>query len=249
MAVTGSKFRELIDELHTSVAAFAKVLGVNNKTISSYIAGMTQPNDKVIGRVYSCYPDLNKQWFETGKGSIWVGGKDVSKIRIVPASTGVRKIVCSAIPPTERPVVDVKDVSLSNGDVMCPYYDVDFACGFPLFENDQTEFPERFIVSPVNRKGVTVWCNATGRSMEPTIMSGDAVALERIEERTQIIYGEIYAIVTNSYRTIKRICQGRDKNAWVLISDNQDKRVYADQEIDVSDVIQVYRVTGSMHRF
>lgn len=50
----------------------------------------------------------------------------------------------------------------------------------------------------------TLWCNASGHSMEPEINNGDIIALQRIDDFSFLPYGDVYGFVTtNGMRTIK----------------------------------------------
>lgn len=54
-----------------------------------------------------------------------------------------------------------------------PYFNVDFAAGFNIMENDQTTLPAYYIdFRPYN--DCDCWCNAHGNSMYPTIASGSS---------------------------------------------------------------------------
>ena len=125
-----------------------------------------------------------------------------------------------------------------------PYYNVDFALGFDLMANDQTDrFDYLVDFAPYNH--CDCWCNVHGDSMHPTIASGDMVALKRIYDFRYLINGEIYAIVTtNGLRTIKRV---RDNGeTFTLIADNQE---VGEQIIPKQLVTHVYHVRGTIKMF
>ena len=129
-----------------------------------------------------------------------------------------------------------------------PYYNVDFIGGFDLVLNDQTINPDYYInFEPYNKPGV-VWCNITGHSMEPELSNGDYIALKEMTDPVQYLpYGEIYAIVTESYRTVKRIGKAEQKDFVRLIPTNKSPE-YSPQDIPISMIQKVYAVLGSMHR-
>ena len=129
-----------------------------------------------------------------------------------------------------------------------PYYNVDFIGGFDLVLNDQTINPDYYInFEPYNKPGV-VWCNITGHSMEPELSNGDYIALKEMTDPVQYLpYGEIYAIVTESYRTVKRIGKADQKDFIRLIPTNKSPE-YSPQDIPISMIQKVYAVLGSMHR-
>lgn len=134
-------------------------------------------------------------------------------------------------------------ISYENG---VPYYDEDFVLGFNELGFPASENPQ-FLVQMPKYANATLWCNATGHSMEPEINSGDVIALKLIEDSSFLLTGDLYAIVTtNGLRTIKRLGKGRDENHYRLIPTNKD---YEEQEIPKKMILKVYKVLGNLHSF
>lgn len=130
-----------------------------------------------------------------------------------------------------------------------PYFNVDFIGGFDLIVNDQTRNPDFYInYPPYNQEGV-VWCNLTGHSMEPEISNGDIIALREVTTPIQYLpAGEIYGIVTEEYRTVKRIRLSQKEGFVRLIPSNKSEE-FCEQEIPISMIIRVYAVLGSIRKF
>ncbi len=130
-----------------------------------------------------------------------------------------------------------------------PYFNVDFIGGFDLIVNDQTVNPDFYInYPPYNQPGV-VWCNLTGHSMEPEISNGDIIALREVTTPIQYLpAGEIYGIVTEEYRTVKRIRLSQKEGFVRLIPSNKSEE-FCEQEIPISMIIRVYAVLGSIRKF
>ena len=126
-----------------------------------------------------------------------------------------------------------------------PYYDVDFIGGFSEIFNDQTTLPACNVVVPGLEKA-QLWCNVTGHSMEPKINPGDIIALRecRIDD---IQYGEIYAVVLDTIRTIKILRRGTTPDTLLFVPIN--KPDYEEQEFEASRIIRVFEVLGSVARF
>lgn len=102
-----------------------------------------------------------------------------------------------------------------------PYYNVDFIGGFDLVLNDQTTTPE-YLIDFKKYNEATCWCNVTGHSMEPEITHGDIIALKKIEDKSFLPLGEVYAIVTtNGMRTIKRLGPSSDPKCYTLVPTNK----------------------------
>lgn len=138
-----------------------------------------------------------------------------------------------------------ESVEIDNHSAV-PYYDVDFNLGYDEFLDTPATVPENFIVMPGYEKA-TLWCSASGQSMEPEISNGDKIALLRIEDPTFLPYGDIYAIVaTNGMRTIKRLGRASREGYYRLIPTNKE---YDEQEIPISMIRAVFRVLGTLKTF
>ena len=125
-----------------------------------------------------------------------------------------------------------------------PYFDVDFIGGFSEIFNDQTTLPACNVLVPGFEKA-SVWCNVTGHSMEPKINHGDIIALRECSIN-DIQYGEIYAVVLDTIRTIKILRRGSCPDVLRYIPINQD---FDEQEFPISRIIRVFEVLGSIARF
>lgn len=131
-----------------------------------------------------------------------------------------------------------------------PYYDVDFLGGFDEMENEQTIIPTYFIdFPPYNKRGV-ICVNLTGDSMSPRINSGDRIFMQPIERVEDIIFGEIYAIVTLSgLRTVKWITRSPESDKIRLIPENKDPRYGDYQDLPKSDIRRIFKVLGAVRAF
>lgn len=143
---------------------------------------------------------------------------------------------------------ETKDVSAPvvsyDSKVGQPYYDVDFLGGFSEIYNSRVSLPDHNIIVPGFDRA-HLWCNVTGHSMEPQISHGDIIAL-RPCAIDDILYGEMYAVVLDTIRTIKIIRRGSSKKflRYVPINPNFDE-----QEFEVNRIINVFEVIGSISKF
>lgn len=126
-----------------------------------------------------------------------------------------------------------------------PYYDVDFIGGFDAIWNDQTIIPAHNIVFQPYAKA-TLWCNVTGRSMEPKINHGDIIALKECT-LDDVQYGEIYAVVMDTIRTVKILRKSKDPNKLLFVPVNTAN--YDEQEFEKYRIIKVYEVLGGISKF
>lgn len=129
-----------------------------------------------------------------------------------------------------------------------PYYDVDFIGGFDLVMNSNTVNPSFFInFQPFN--DADYWVNVTGKSMSPFISHGDIIALKRVESWDDfLLFGEIYAIVTPEFRTVKIIAKGERKDTFTLVPYSKDP-VFSSQQIPKRLISHVFKVKGAMKKF
>lgn len=125
-----------------------------------------------------------------------------------------------------------------------PYYDVDFMGGWLPTENDQTVVPYKMVNIPGIDK-VELWCNISGHSMEPRIMSGAFIGLHATSVEA-IMYGEVYAIVTtDGQRTVKVVRRSETPGKLLLVPVNPE---YDKQEVTASSVLHIYEVVATVTR-
>ena len=126
-----------------------------------------------------------------------------------------------------------------------PYYDVDFIGGFSEIFNSQVTVPACNVVVPGFEKA-QLWCNVTGHSMEPKINHGDIIALRECTV-SDIQYGEIYAVVLDTIRTIKILRRGSTDSVLRYVPINVAN--FDEQEYPIERILKVYEVLGSIARF
>lgn len=222
---TVQRIRQYIENKGISKYRFYQQSGLSNGALDK---GENIGSDKCEKILYA-FPDLNSDWLLTGRGSMLKN----NGLELIDNKEDIEK--------NELPEVNYEYKG-------APYYNVDFIGGFDLVLNDQTINPDYYInFEPYNKPGV-VWCNITGHSMEPELSNGDYIALKEMTDPVQYLpYGEIYAIVTESYRTVKRIGKADQKDFIRLIPTNKSPE-YSAQDIPISMIQKVYAVLGSMHR-
>lgn len=142
---------------------------------------------------------------------------------------------------------EMNSISINHQMKGSPYYNVDFIGGFDIMLNDQTINPDYYIdFEPYNKPGV-VWCNITGHSMEPSITHGDVIAMQEVKSWNEfILLDEVYGVVTDEFRTVKRVSQSEKDGYYKLVPVNRN---YNSQDIPVSIIRKVFKVLGSVKRF
>lgn len=188
----------------------------------------SQPGGDMIVKILSVYPDLSADWLLRNKGEMFnpefqpnkENGEIISKM---PQKSSV----------SQNPAVGV------------PYYDVDFIGGFTEIFDNQTTIPTCNVLVPGFEKA-SLWCNVTGHSMEPKINHGDIIALHECTIN-DIQFGEIYAVVLDTIRTIKILRRGSTPDKLLYVPIN--KPDYEEQEFDVSRIVRIFEILGSVAKF
>ena len=146
----------------------------------------------------------------------------------------------------KSPAPSNNEPTLSNNPAIgTPYYDVDFIGGFQEIFNSQVAIPANNIVIRGFEKA-DLWCNVTGHSMEPRINHGDIIALRQCT-LDDIQYGEIYAVVLDTIRTVKILRKATDPQNLRFIPINTHD--YDEQEFSKSRIINIFEVIGSISKF
>ena len=138
-----------------------------------------------------------------------------------------------------------KELTTQNINDGAPYYDVDFIGGFDEVFNDQTVNPELSITNGICPRA-QLWCNITGHSMEPTISNGDIIALRQCSVQ-DIQYGEIYAVVMDSFRTVKMLRRSETPGMIRFVPVNTDD--FDPQDFPIKRILKIYEVVGCLRRF
>lgn len=200
-----------------TIGAMERSIGASKGVLSRAISNGTDIQSKWIQIIVENYPRYSPEWLLTGKGNMLKGKESAAEISSIVS-------------------YDPK--------VGQPYYDVDFLGGFSEVYNSQVSLPEHNIIVPGFDRA-KLWCNVTGHSMEPQISHGDIIAL-RPCTIADIQFGEIYAVVLDTIRTIKILRKGSSKDflRYVPINPNFDE-----QEFAVSRIINVFEVIGSISKF
>lgn len=204
----------------SSANSFAGQIGVDPGNMRKMLAGKQTITDRTLRKISDTF-QLSFEWLKYGEGEMFM-------------NNGISDAHSDAPTP---------EISYTDG---VPYYDVDFQLGFDEMEHPGAPNPEYLIRMPGYERA-TLWCNASGHSMEPEINSGDILAMQRIEDFSFLPFGDIYGfITTNGMRTIKRLGRSDRDGHYRLIPTNKD---YDAQDIPIKAIAVVYRVLGAMKSF
>ena len=145
------------------------------------------------------------------------------------------------------------DAPKSSSAYLIPYFDVDATATPMEIFNDQTSTPSAQMDLP-GFAGCDFAINVAGHSMYPSIESGSMIICKKINDKSIILYGEVYLIVTQDYRMVKRVKKSSKKGYVICASDNHNGRTstggntYEDVEIPIDKIIHLYLVKGAIKR-
>lgn len=221
-----SRIQEIASNEGITIGAMERTIGASKGVLSRAINNGTDIQAKWLSIIVENYPRYSTGWLLTGAGSMLKD--DLKGIQTADEANP------STLPTTSM-----------NPSVGTPYYDVDFIGGFDEVFNSQVNIPATNIVIRGFEKA-SLWCNVTGHSMEPKINHGDIIALRQCT-LNEIQYGEIYAVVLDTIRTIKILRRSPDPGKLRFIPINTED--YDEQEFDKSRIVNVFEVIGSISKF
>lgn len=221
-----SRIQEIASNEGITIGAMERTIGASKGVLSRAINNGTDIQAKWLSIIVENYPQYSTGWLLTGAGSMLKD--DLKGIQTADEANP------STLPTTSM-----------NPSVGTPYYDVDFIGGFDEVFNSQVNIPATNIVIRGFEKA-SLWCNVTGHSMESKINHGDIIALRQCT-LNDIQYGEIYAVVLDTIRTIKILRRSPDPSKLRFIPINTED--YDEQEFDKSRIMNVFEVIGSISKF
>lgn len=221
-----SRIQEIASNEGITIGAMERTIGASKGVLSRAINNGTDIQAKWLSIIVENYPRYSTGWLLTGAGSMLKD--DLKGIQTADEANP------STLPTTSM-----------TPSVGTPYYDVDFIGGFDEVFNSQVNIPATNIVIRGFEKA-SLWCNVTGHSMEPKINHGDIIALRQCT-LNDIQYGEIYAVVLDTIRTIKILRRSPDPGKLRFIPINTED--YDEQEFDKSRIVNVFEVIGSISKF
>ena len=220
MTEAGKRIKKIIKYFDLNKNSFSKEIGMSsNVTIGRILNEERNPHTSTLKKIVKRFPQINYNWLRSGEGDMLKKGN------------------------LEQPELLY---SINQKGEGVPYYDIDFIGGFDLIENDQSLNPTCYIDFPHYSKA-DYWVNVTGRSMEPLINHGDLIAIRKLNDwKTYILMGEVYGIVTDEYRTIKRIRISNKGSEFLRLVPANDE--YDEQDIPISIVRAVFQILGCAKR-
>ena len=206
---------QFIDYTGLEIAVFERSIGLSNGAVHKMGEGT---RNSTIDKISVKYTDLNIVWLKTGVGNMLLSDERNEKTITVNQK---------AISPNNR-----------KGALI---YDIDATCGL---NGRDIEFTDEKVIGSIDAPEINPESKiifATGDSMLPLIASGDRVVIRKIESWDYFNYGQVYLIITNEYRLIKRV-RRHPKDAENLILLRSENPNYDDIDLPKREIIHLFIV-------
>lgn len=173
---------------------------------------------KTLDKISNAYPDINIAWLKTGIGEMLINEERKDKIITIDHT---------AVSESKR-----------KGALI---YDIDATCGL---NGREVEFADEKVIGSIDAPEINPDSKiifATGDSMLPLIASGDRIVVRKIESWDYFNYGQVYLIITNEYRFIKRV-RRHPKDSESLILLRSENPEYDDIDLPKKEIIHLFIV-------
>ena len=223
------KILSFLEKTGTPKEDFYKKIGVAPCNFKGVGFNSSLGGDKIV-KILTLYPELSADWLLRDEGEM--------------LRTETNKENGQKNEEKDEISSDLPKISLEKGQGK-PYFDVDFLGGFDEVFNSQATVPTCNVIVPGFEKA-QVWCNVTGHSMEPKISHGDIIALRECSV-DDIQYGETYAVVLDTIRTIKILRKGSSPDVLRYVPINTTD--FDEQEYPIARIQRIFEVIGSISKF
>ena len=223
------KILSFLEKTGTPKEDFYKKIGVAPSNFKGIGLNSGLGGDKIV-KILTLYPELSADWLLRDEGEM--------------LRTETNKENGQKNEEKDEISSDLPKISLEKGQGK-PYFDVDFLGGFDEVFNSQATVPTCNVIVPGFEKA-QVWCNVTGHSMEPKISHGDIIALRECSV-DDIQYGETYAVVLDTIRTIKILRRGSSPDVLRYVPINTTD--FDEQEYPIARIQRIFEVIGSISKF
>ena len=223
------KILSFLEKTGTPKEDFYKKIGVAPSNFKGIGLNSGLGGDKIV-KILTLYPELSADWLLRDEGEM--------------LRTETNKENGQKNEEKDEISSDLPKISLEKGQGK-PYFDVDFLGGFDEVFNSQATVPTCNVIVPGFEKA-QVWCNVTGHSMEPKISHGDIIALRECSV-DDIQYGETYAVVLDTIRTIKILRKGSSPDVLRYVPINTTD--FDEQEYPIARIQRIFEVIGSISKF
>lgn len=198
---------KLISELGLSVAQFEKEIGVGASTINKAIERNSKLGFGTVYKILDKYPNIRKEWLETGEGSIYQSkvGEDEINYAVKPGKQ--KEVIPLGKHAPLRLTADQYAEAFGNWKGL-PVYNVPITASFIETYRDETNYQPQYFLHDPRFRDCDFGAVITGDSMHSEIRHGDIAVCKYISDPSFIVYGDIYYVVAaNGLETCKYVAR------------------------------------------
>lgn len=197
-----------------------KELGIRPQYLSDLRSGKSKnPNSDFVLKLIEAF-NLNSNWLLTGEGEMFI--TDIAE-----------SAPLQIIPQEGEEITGI------------PFYDIDVMAHIAESLDLKEETPAGVLSIPGFKDCIACF-PVYGSSMEPKISNGDVIAVSQAVTCDQILWGEIYLVITDAWRVVKTVHPGKTEEYIILRSINP---AYAgDTNVKKEDLRALYLVRGVVSR-
>lgn len=197
-----------------------KELGIRPQYLSDLRSGKSKnPNSDFVLKLIEAF-NLNSNWLLTGEGEMFISDvAESAPLQIIPQE--------------------------GEEAAGIPFYDIDVMAHIAESLDLKEETPAGVLSIPGFKDCIACF-PVYGSSMEPKISNGDVIAVSQAVTCDQILWGEIYLVITDAWRVVKTVHPGKTEEYIILRSINP---AYAgDTNLKKKDLRALYLVRGVVSR-
>jgi phage repressor protein C with HTH and peptisase S24 domain len=255
LETVGSRFKEALDLLYgkSSSLKCGKEFDIHAQNIDRFKRSNTLTKKMML---IANKKKISIDWLETGEGEMYASSK-ASVVQNQSGKGNAQTHGSNNSVSIGQPTMDLrhmidnpKSIKYNNDTLVeVPYHENIHASAGAGSYNEDSAYTTPMAFSPVflqSHFGIEKFqglhiINATGDSMEPTIMSGELLFVNPFEnEDHQVKDGSIYVIMTTDVVMVKRVRRNPISKEMKLISDNKE----VDDILLTGDMLDECRIVG-----
>lgn len=243
------RIKEYLDKKGITIAAFEKSIGMSNASFGKSLKRNGAIGTDKLENILKVYTDISPSWLLTGEGKMF---KTKCNIDDTPSQKEIKPDSKDTKNNPDKQEVSTEFSQPNKLQTQIQKQPAGSQEGIPLiplsamagaFTTDITVMEyecERYIVPAF--KGADFLIPVKGDSMQPTYLSGDLVACQKLP-LTDIFFqwNKTYVLDTDQGALIKRVCHGSDEDHILLVSDNAN---YPPFELPISQLHAIALVRG-----
>ncbi len=225
--------------MNISRRKFYEKIGVSRGTLESN-TGITE---EIMTKFITTFPEISIEWLFFGNGKMLRENTN----QTVQDSTDTQENIQPQI--TQNQHKDTKNKAnvaiLTKENKGIPLIPASaFAGGFTGNIQILEYECERYVIPMF--KDADFLIPVKGSSMYPKYSSGDVVACKKLPSWNFFQWGKVYVLYTDQGPIIKRVCEGKDEDHVLIVSDNAERykafQLLKSEIIDVAIVLGVIRM-------